>query len=60
MRVFILYRLFSETWLGPPQTPNQPKVPPRANAPPRQLEIDYSDSQIVLCEEPFDANPIIR
>lgn len=36
----------------------KPKVPARANAlPPRQLEIDYSDSQIPICEEPFQADP---
>jgi hypothetical protein len=29
----------------------KPKIPPRANAPPRQLEIDYSDSQVPLSEE---------
>lgn len=28
----------------------KPKVPPRANAPPRQLEIDYSDSQLSPAE----------
>jgi hypothetical protein len=35
----------------------KPRVPPRANAPPRQSEIDYSDSQVALCEEPFHADP---
>jgi hypothetical protein len=35
----------------------KPKIPPRANAPPRQLEIDYSNSQIPICEEPFQADP---
>lgn len=35
----------------------KPKVPPRANAPPRQLEIDYADSQFALSEQPFHANP---
>lgn len=30
----------------------KPKVPPRANGPPEQLHIDYSDSQIPLVEEP--------
>jgi len=29
----------------------KPRVPPRANAPPRELEIDYSDSQVPLFEE---------
>jgi len=33
------------------------KIPPRANAPPRQLQIDYSDCQVALCEEPFHADP---
>jgi hypothetical protein len=35
----------------------KPKVPPRANAPPKQLEIDYADSQVALCEEPFHGDP---
>jgi hypothetical protein len=35
----------------------KPKAPPRANAPSRQLEIDYSDSQVAFSEEPFQADP---
>jgi len=35
----------------------KPKVPPRANAPPRQLEIDYSDSQVPFSEEPLHTDP---
>jgi len=35
----------------------KPKVPPRANAPPAELYIDYSDSQIPPFEEFFYTDP---
>ena len=35
----------------------KPRVPPRANPPPGQLEIDDSDSQVPLSEEPFHTDP---
>jgi hypothetical protein len=35
----------------------KPKVPPRADTPPRQLTIDYSDSQVSPSEEPFHKDP---